>query len=151
MMNKFIVFPLSILLMIVVINFIGGNTLSGDGFAVNTTGDATINGTTTTYESQGGGVFSFDLFSGDGILVTMIALGAVGIVAGIQLFGSGLSETSQRMIVLSVAFLGLWGALSIMAKDTITEGTGWFGIILYLVLTIIYGIGFAFMFTGSDS
>jgi len=81
----------------------------------------------------------------------MIALGAVGIVAGIQLFGSGLSETSQRMIVLSVAFLGLWGALSIMAKDTITEGTGWFGIILYLVLTIIYGIGFAFMFTGSDS
>jgi len=151
MMNKFIVFPLSILLMIVVINFIGGNTLSGDGFAVNTTGDSTINGTTSTYEAQGGGIFGFDLFSGDGLLVTMIALGAVGIVAGIQLFGSGLSETSQRMIVLSVSFLGLWGALSIMAKDTITEGTGWFGIILYLVLTIIYGIGFAFMFTGSDS
>lgn len=150
-MNKLIVFPLSILIMIVIINFIGGDTLSGDGFAVNTTGDSTINGTTTTYEAQGGGIFSFDLFSGDGLLITLIALGAVGIVAGIQLFGSGLSETSQRMIVLSVGFLGLWGALTIMAKDVILEGTGWFGIVLYLILTIIYGIGFLFQFTGSDA
>lgn len=148
-MNKLMIFPLLLMVILTMISFITGGNLVGSGFeTVDINSTSTINGSSTSYSAPNGGVFSFDLFTGDGLLLTIIALSAVGIIAGIQLFGSGLSEFSQHMIVTSVGFIGLWVALTIFAKSIIMDGTGIFGILIYFALTILYGLGFLFNITG---
>ena len=136
-MNKLILIPMMVLILCTVVSFITGGNVVGPGFNVDDPSSSTIiNGSTTTFESSNGGIFNFNLFSGDGLLLVIIALAAIGIVAGISLFGSGLSEFSQNIIVKSVGFLGLWAALVLFSKDIIMTGTGIFGILVYFALTI---------------
>lgn len=150
-MNKPLLFPLSILICLTIVGYLSKGNLIGDGFTTDTNGSIGINGTSGSYSSSYGGVFTFDFFTGDGLLVTIIVLVSAVILLGIGLFGSGLSVFSQNLVLQSVAFLGLWGALTIMAKDFILVSTGIIGIILYFILTIIYGIGFIMQVTGSEA
>lgn len=148
-MNKLLIMPIMVMVILTVVSFVSGGNLTGDGFSVDVNGS--FNNTTSTYEGTGGGLFNFNLFSGDGLLITLIALSAAGIIAGIGLFGSGLSDTSQQILLKSVGFLGLWGALSIFAKGLIIDDTGIFGILIYFGLTIMFGIGFLIDVTGSGA
>lgn len=149
-MNKPLLFPLSILICLTIVGYVSNGNLIGDGFSTDTNGTVDINGTTGSYSSSYGGVFTFDFFTGDGLLVTIIVLVSAVILLGIGLFGSGLSVFSQNLVLQSVAFLGVWGALTLMAKDFILVSTGIIGIILYFILTIIYGIGFIMQVTSSS-
>ena len=150
-MNKPLLFPLSILICLTIVGYLSNGNLVGDGFTTDTNGTVDINGTTGSYSSSYGGVFTFDFFTGDGLLVTIIVLVSAVILLGIGLFGSGLSVFSQNLVLQSVVYLGAWGALTIMSKDFILAGTGTIGIILYFILTIIYGIGFIMQVTSSGS
>lgn len=150
-MNKPLLFPLSILICLTIVGYLSNGNLIGDGFSADTNGTVDINGTTGSYSSSYGGVFTFDFFTGDGLLVTIIVLVSAVILLGIGLFGSGLSVFSQNLVLQSVAFLGVWGALTLMSKDFILVGTGTIGIILYFILTIIYGIGFIMQVTGGEA
>lgn len=143
------VFSLTVMILLAVVSFISNGNLTGEGFTADTEGNVTTNGTTSSFEGAGGGLFSFNLFSGDGLLITIIALAGAGILAGIGLFGSGLSDTSQVILVKSVGFLGLWGALSIFSKPLIIDDTGIYGILIYFGLTMMFGIGFVFDIAGS--
>ena len=149
-MNRPLLFPLSILICLTIVGYVSNGNLIGDGFTTDTNGTVDINGTTGSYSSSYGGVFTFDFFTGDGLLVTIIVLVAAVILLGIGLFGSGLSVFSQNLVLQSVVYLGAWGALTIMAKDFILVSTGIIGIILYFILTIIYGIGFIMQVTSSS-
>lgn len=149
-MNRPLLFPLSILICLTIVGYVSNGNLIGDGFTTNPNGTVDINGTTGSYSSSYGGVFTFDFFTGDGLLVTIIVLISAVILLGIGLFGSGLSVFSQNLVLQSVVFLGAWGALTIMAKDFILVNTGIIGIILYFILTIIYGIGFIMQVTSSS-
>lgn len=150
-MNKPMLFSLGLMIMLALISFVSNGNLTGDGFSVNTSGDTNINGTTSTYEGEGGGLFNFDLFSGTGLVATLILLAAGGILAGIGLFGSGLSDTSQVILVKSVGFLGLWGALTIFASPLILNNTGMYGTLIYFGITMVFGIGFVFDIAGSGA
>lgn len=149
-MNKPLLFPLSILICLTIVGYLSNGNLIGDGFTTDTNGSIDINGTSGSYSSSYGGVFTFDFFTGDGLLVTIIVLVSAVILLGIGLFGSGLSVFSQNLVLQSVVYLGAWGALTIMAKDFILVSTGIIGIILYFILTIIYGIGFIMQVTSSS-
>lgn len=144
-------FSLSVMIMLALISFVSNGNLTGNGFTTNTSGDTTINGTTSSYEGEGGGVFNFDLFSGSGLVATLILLAAAGILAGIGIFGSGLSDTSQVILVKSVGFLGLWGALTIFASPLILHDTGMYGTLIYFGITMVFGIGFVFDIAGSGN
>lgn len=148
-MNKLMLFPLIVLSIITVLSFISGGNLVGSFTVDDPSATATINGTDSSYSAPNGGIFNFNLFSGMGLLVTIVALSAVGIVAGIQLFGSGLSEFSQNMIVKSVGFIGLFIALMVFSSSVIMNGTGIYGILVNFGLTLMYGIGFIFDVSGS--
>jgi hypothetical protein len=149
-MNKPLLFPLSILICLTIVGYLSNGNLVGDGFTTDTNGTVDINGTTGSYSSSYGGVFTFDFFTGDGLLVTIIVLVSAVILLGIGLFGSGLSVFSQNLVLQSVVYLGAWGALTIMSKDFILVSTGIIGIILYFILTIMYGIGFIMQVTSSS-
>lgn len=149
-MNRPLLFPLSILICLTIVGYLSNANLIGDGFTTDTNGSIDINGTSGSYSSSYGGVFTFDFFTGDGLLVTIIVLVSAVILLGIGLFGSGLSVFSQNLVLQSVVYLGAWGALTIMAKDFILVSTGIIGIILYFILTIIYGIGFIMQVTSSS-
>lgn len=149
-MNRPLLFPLSILICLTIVGYVSNGNLIGDGFTTDTSGTIDINGTSGSYSSPYGGIFTFDFFTGDGLLVTIIILVSAVILLGIGLFGSGLSVFSQNLVLQSVVYLGLWGALTIMSKDFILVGTGIIGIILYFILTIIYGIGFIMQVTSSS-
>lgn len=148
-MNKLMLFPLIVLSIITVLSFISGGNLVGTFEVDDPNSTSTINGTDSSYSAPNGGIFNFDLFSGLGLLAVIIALSAVGIIAGIQFFGSGLSEFSQNMIVKSVGFIGLFTALMLFSSSVIMNGTGIYGILVNFGLTLMYGVGFIFDVSGS--
>lgn len=149
LMNKMLFFPLSILLILTIIGFLSDGNLVGSGFTTETNGTVKVNGSESTYSSDYGGTFVFDLFTGDGLIITLGLIVTAVVLLGIGVFGSGLSIFSQTLVLQSVVFLGLWGALILFSKDFIINNTGPFGVIMYFILTVIYGIGFVLQITSS--
>lgn len=78
-----------------------------------------------------------DLAGAIAIIVIIITLGAL---IGIQVFGSGLSGNSVRMIILAVVYISLWTTLSLFAGDMLFSIEG-FGSVIYVGLTLIYTVG----------
>lgn len=71
------------------------------------------------------------------IIVGLIVLAAV---AGLKVFGSGISEVSVATIVKGTGFIAIWGILSLAAIGLIT-GVPIFGIAFYFFLTLLYTVG----------
>lgn len=75
-----------------------------------------------------------------GALAVVIALVALAVVVGIQVLGSGISEQSVKTIITVIGYASLWGVFSILSSNLIIS-IELFGLIIYLILTIIYAIG----------
>lgn len=150
-MNKLMTFPLLILVIITIYSFLGGGNVTGGSSTLEASGEVNVNGTTSTFESPAGGLFSFDLFTGDGLLVVLILIAAAGVLLGITVFGSGLSDMSQQLAFKGLAFFGLWAALVLFTSSVITEGTGIYGLLIYFGLTLMYGVGFITDVSGSGN
>lgn len=144
-------FPLLILVIVTIYAFLGGGNVTGGGAYANTSGEINVNGSTSTFDGGAGGIFSFDLFTGDGLLVVLLVLVAAGILLGISVFGSGLSEFSQNLVIKSVGLFGLWAALVLFSSEVITNGTGVYGVLIYFGLTLMYGVGFLSDVSGSGN
>lgn len=82
----------------------------------------------------------FSLDTSLGWIVLLGVILAVGTIAGITIFGSGLSDASQQLLWKGTFFLTVWSMLSLMAYNLILAG-GFFVFILYFILTIMYVIG----------
>ena len=81
-----------------------------------------------------------------GAIAIVIAAVAIGIVSGIQFLGSGITETSQRYVVIGFIYLGLWACLTVITStlmfDTLLTTIIWFG------MTIIFMLGLSSELTG---
>lgn len=150
-MNKLMLFPLLILSVCTVYAFLGGGNVTGGSATIDANGEVIVNGSSSTFESPAGGVFEFDLFTGDGLLVVLFLIIIAGVLLGITVFGSGLSEMAQNLAFKGLVFFGVWAALVLFSADVITEGTGIYGVLLYFGLTLLYGIGFASDVSSSGS
>lgn len=144
-------FPLLILVIVTICAFLSGGNVTGGGVYANTSGEINVNGSASTFDGETGEIFSFDLFTGDGLLVVLLVLVAAGILLGISVFGSGLSEFSQNLVIKSVGFFGLWAALVLFSSEVITDGTGVYGVLIYFGLTLMYGVGFLSDISGSGN
>jgi len=86
----------------------------------------------------GQATFSIDVLTGAiAIIVGIIALATL---LGIQILGSGLSDTSVRLISILSAYIGLWSVLSVLCIPLIIE-IEIFGQLIYIGLTLAYTIG----------
>ncbi len=89
----------------------------------------------------GGGSQYFDLSGAQGALVVITAAIALGIASGVSILGSGLSDGARKLIFLACAYFGIWGIFSALALKIINS-MDLFGPILWIILTIMYAVGF---------
>jgi len=72
----------------------------------------------------------------------IVALLVATVVAGVKIFGNGLSEWSQRMIFIAGGWGAVWAFLSIGAYRFLLAGAlGIFGSLLYTGLTLTFLVG----------
>lgn len=85
-----------------------------------------------------------------GLFGVAISAIVVGVVGGIDLFGSGLSEHSVKLLSNSVLYFGLWGIFSSIAIPLILEIPMYFGVFIYAILTLMFVVGVLSMSNGGD-
>lgn len=85
---------------------------------------------------------TFSLMSPDGLMAVLIIAMAVGIVSGVTVFSSGLSELSQSIVFQTTIYLAIWAVVSMAAYEVINSVPE-LGALLWLSLTAVYCIGVA--------
>jgi len=86
--------------------------------------------------------FEGDLMSigmGGGVSIIVLIAG-VSIILGLQVLGSGLSDTTLKVLTILTAYISLWIILSLLSMPLLIESE-LFGILIYTILTLIYVIG----------
>ena len=135
-----VLFPIGFLLVLILFAI----SYTGEQFSSEPTEDfsnvsGNVGGEDTYVEVEGGGSYSFNIWDTAGAIIILTIATSAGIVAGFNILGSGMSDTSQGMIFDAILFGGLWGCLSaivmyFMFANTLTT-------LLWSVITIIYIIG----------
>ena len=85
-----------------------------------------------------------------GLFGVAISAIVVGVIGGIDVVGSGLSEHSVKLLSNSVLYFGLWGIFSSIAIPLILEIPMYFGVFIYAILTLMYIVGVLSMNNGGD-
>ena len=85
-------------------------------------------------------VFSVEMTSG--VIALIIGLTAIAVVSGVKLFGSGLSETSIKIIYNSTVYYGLWGIFSALSYPMFLGMPLFIGVFGWFFITLIYSLGY---------
>lgn len=149
-MQKLLTLPLAVMLLLSLVSFVSGGNLSNGSIDLAGGGSIDVNGTSGSVNLPNQQAQSFNIWTTEGAIVILIAVLAVGIVAGVTVFGSGISTTAQKMIILGTGLFGLWACLSITSQNIFSNG-GVFGSIIWIALTIMYVLGFIMQATGGDA
>ena len=148
-MNKLLVFPIGIMF------FISMFLLASASVAPETSSEdysdvsgISIDGNNRTVLIPAAETQTLNIWLITGALIVVVAGIAVGIVAGITVLGSGVSVLSQKIIVVSFIYLGIWGCLTvitatIMLSDSILT-------LIWFALSFIFSLGLSSELTGSD-
>jgi len=86
------------------------------------------------------GIRGFSIDPIEGAIIFLITIVALASTVGIHILASGLAETSVRVLINIVIYVGLWGVLSMLASPLIF-GIAVFGGLIYVLLTLGYTIG----------
>ena len=85
--------------------------------------------------------FGSSLAGGTIVGVSIVVLIAgLSIIIGLQILGSGLSDTTVKVLTIIISYTTLWLILSLLAFPLIME-IHTFGLIIYTVLSLIFVIG----------
>ncbi|MBA7494962.1 hypothetical protein ES702_05540 [subsurface metagenome] len=130
---------LFVMLVLMVFSIILGSVVPGTIISSTTDVYLVVNGTRHYLETQTeDAVFYLDpVFGAIGIFIVIIVI--VGFI-GLQIFGSGLSELSVKVISGVIIYGGLWAIVSVLSMPLILS-IEVFGSLIYLGLTIIYVVG----------
>lgn len=96
------------------------------------------------YEDFGKGYYGFkefDITTAIGFIGLIIGIMALAALVGLKILGSGISDVSVSTIILSTAYLAIWGVFSVLAFDLIVNQIPIIGSTFYFILTIIYTAG----------
>ena len=142
-MNKFLVFPLFFLLALSLYSIADATgSFSGEpGESPELPDDVTVD--IPEADTQ-----EFDIWGGTYAIAVIVAAIAVGVLAGIRIFDTGLSDQAQKLLFNSILFLSLWACLSAVAYDYLFQNA--YTIMLWILITTIYTIGLGLHMTGAD-
>lgn len=93
-----------------------------------------------TYQTQTIGGIGFALNSSLGLIALVVGLVVVATIAGLKIFGNGISDISVDAILKGTALVTIWGVFSVLSIVMIT-GVPLFGPFFYMFLTVIYCLG----------
>lgn len=139
---------LAIMFVITLISIIGGNSFVNILIEHTIDTTAIVNGSTNQFEidlTQQ----SFGLDPITGGIALVVAIAVVGGIISIQFLGSGLNDSGVRILLLSIFYGGLWTILSILAYNLIVA-IEVFGLVIYLVLTIVYAMSVVGKYFGNS-
>ena len=127
------------MIVLVVLNIILGGSYISTSNSLFLDLEALVDGISTTFTTSSGTiVFGIDEF--EGMIISLSAIIAIATAFGINVFGSGLNETSVRTITIVSIYTGIWIILSIIVHNLIVM-IEFFGSLLYILITIAYTIG----------
>lgn len=139
-MNKLLYFPLGFMLILTIVGMFYNPAFSFSAYSSDfshTTGG--INN--SSIDIPNAGSINVNISSSSAIIVLLIGAIAAGIGGGISILGSGLGENAQKIIFMSVVYMGLWTVLSLFASSVIFVND--IMTVLWIVLTILFVIGFS--------
>ena len=126
-----------ILLFLTVISMISGNDFISTNIARSYDLSQILDGETSELGISISGDFALDPLLG--AVIWIIVIGLIAVIAGVSILGSGLSEGAGRWIIYMVFFIAVWVMFSTFPFPmiiAIQEA----GMILYVILTMVYGI-----------
>lgn len=98
--------------------------------------------------SQGYYSYGFQLTSA-GIISFIIVIVVLASVVGINVVGSGLSDSSVRTITIGTAWGGMWLVFTVLSLPLMLS-IEVFGVFIYVILTVLYVIGVYQKIGGGD-
>ena len=148
-MNKALVFPLIIMFIVSLVLFasasIAPQTTTGE---YSESSGIVVDGSYEEIQIVDESSVTLDVWSVAGFMVLVVAAIAIGITAGVGVLGSGLSDSAQRIIIISIIYMGLWACLTVITATMLWETT--IGTVTWLGLTIIFLLGVSSELTESD-
>lgn len=155
-MNKLVMFPLTIMIILTFISFVSGTTYQStydpnQGGTHNSTTDGdTHSGTYNT----GAAKININIWALaaviSGVMILLLTAVGIGIVSGIEVLGSGLGEMAQRLIFKSVFWIGLWTILSLAVLGLLTIDTTGLSLMFWVAISFIEAIGLGFELGGPN-
>lgn len=130
---------LTIIIVLTILSVISGGDFASGTAEGGLTNELIVNGTTSTIQyEEYDTTFGIDPLTG--AIALLIIIIAIASIIGLQIFGSGLSDTSVRAIRSAIMYIGLWSTFSLLALPLIFD-IAIYGSIIYVILTIGYAIG----------
>ena len=80
------------------------------------------------------------ILSVGGTFAIIVIITGLVIVIGIQVLGSGLSDTTVKVLTIITSYTTLWIVLTLLSMPLL-DGIEYFGTFIYTILTLIYVIG----------
>lgn len=149
-MNKLLIFPMAFMLILTIFGSVFSNY-----HPTGTTGDysnqsgAVVQGENATVDIPSGDSETVNIWTTAGAMVILILAISIGVIAGIKILGSGLSDMSQNLIFNGILFLGLWACLSAISAVFLFDTS--ISTLLWIFLTTIYIIGMGIHLNGSGA
>ena len=141
-LNKLMMIPYTIYIILSILTLMGAYSyVSADVSYINVSSEgSSVLATNTTTSSDSA---TFELFTVS-FLIFIGTIVAICIMAGINIFGSGLSEHAQGLMFRSIIYFGIYFALVASATPWLfASGSGEIGLIIFFVLTLMFVIGFS--------
>ena len=143
-MNNLMLIPLAIMFILTIICMTyTGNEFEGVSSDYTETGVINFTEDETTKEGSAefdtGEPVEYNIFDTTGTLIILIAAVAIGIVAGVTILGSGVTEMSQGLVFNSMLFLTLWTCLTVVASAFVFENI--YTTMVWVGLTTAYALG----------
>lgn len=138
---------LTILIVITLFSIIVGSSFTGNVIENVVDNELIVNGTESTIGLDSSTLFNIDPVIG--FTLTIIVIVSLSAILGIQFLGSGLSPTTVRVMIIGIAYAGIWVVFSLLAEPLISS-IDTFGALIYVSLTIFYVIGVVQKIAGGD-
>ncbi|OGN87474.1 MAG: hypothetical protein A2Z74_04710 [Chloroflexi bacterium RBG_13_46_9] len=90
----------------------------------------------------------FNIWEGSYSIAIILAAIAVGVLAGIRIFDTGLSDQAQVLLFNSILFMTLWACLSAVAYEYMFQNS--YTTMLWILLTTIYVVGLGMHMTNAE-
>lgn len=82
-----------------------------------------------------------DVLDSFGLLALIVGVMAVGVIAGLRVLGTGVSDVSVATIIFGTAYLAVWAVFSVLSLGLLDLANNMIVSLIYFTLSIMYAVG----------